>query len=325
MSLFLGLVLPGDTSRNTSLDVSSRVMKKSIITICLTVLGVMMPFSIALATNPNNCEAIASSTPAYLVDSLGIVNYPSLPAAGAFCYFPSGYTQNPDTPAPVYSGSATLSAAVIQSTLQTQISSTGYWALEFWQTSFAGSPMVAYVPFYYDLSSRTWTQAHVPFPGQLQDTGVATSSITAFCNGTLSTSTSILGQAASDFAFGTCVSFAFLFVPNSTAMSQFNDLSSTTRSKLPIIDQVTQVAANLTASSTQNLPVYSLNLHDLGIGSTTAIGNILPNFDALSSSTINHYAPAGALDALRALGSAAIWLAFVLDVFFTTRNLFSTA
>jgi len=132
-------------------------------------------------------------------------------------------------------------------------------------------------------------------------------------------------QAGNIFSEGICTAFAFLFAPSPESLEGFSSLASSTQAKFPVIAQVASVLSGLTASSTDNLPTYTLNLHDLGIGSTTAIGNILPNFDALSSSTVTRWAPAGAIPALKGLAAAAIWLAFALDVFYTTRTLFKTA
>jgi len=172
------------------------------------------------------------------------------------------------------------------------------------------------------ISSAVTTNLLTP---DIYSSGVATTSVAQYCNGTLSTSTNIITQTASDFSYGICVSFALLFVPNADVLAQYGNLASTTKSKFPVLTQVQTEIATLTASSTANLPHLSLNMHDLGIGSTTAIGNILPNFDALSSTTVQSYMPAGTLDALKALAVAAIWLTFIADVFFTVRALFHTS
>jgi len=77
----------------------------------------------------------------------------------------------------------------------------------------------------------------------------------------------------------------------------------------------------LIASSTQNAPEYDYNLSNLGIGSTTPLGNILPNVTVLSSSTVTGYFPAGTFDLLKGLAGLAIILTLFADIFFTVKGL----
>jgi len=49
---------------------------------------------------------------------------------------------------------------------------------------------------------------------------------------------------------------------------------------------------SLTATSTDNFVNLAFNLHQLGIGSTTSMGNILPDVTVFSKSTILTYIPA---------------------------------
>jgi len=130
-------------------------------------------------------------------------------------------------------------------------------------------------------------------------------------------------QAGNIFAEGLCIAGSFLFVPSPSTVGQFSELPSLIGERFPFsfITSAVDTWEDLTASTTSNSPTYTINLHDLGIGSTTALGNILPNVTAFSSSTVMTYFPQGLFDALKALAGFAILLALVADIFFTSRNL----
>jgi len=137
-------------------------------------------------------------------------------------------------------------------------------------------------------------------------------------------STSTCAILGGDFDLGDC--FLSLIVPTGDAFAAYEQLPTTMESKFPFSYVVGAAATwnTLVASSTANLPTYSLNMHDLGIGSTTAIGNILPNFTGFSSSTVMQYFPQTLFDALKALASFALILGLIYDIFFTTRNMIRT-
>lgn len=123
--------------------------------------------------------------------------------------------------------------------------------------------------------------------------------------------------------YGVCSTLIGLFVPSSDSLINWVSLQDTLVTKFPFsyINSVINVFDNLQASSTQNSPEIKFNLHDLGIGSTSPIGNVLPNVTVFSSSTVEQYFGNTAFDLLKGLAAIAIILTLVADIFFTTRNL----
>jgi len=129
-------------------------------------------------------------------------------------------------------------------------------------------------------------------------------------------------QAGNFFGEALCVAGSYLFTPNPNILSSWAALPATAETKFPF-SWVVAVKASLTglsASSTQNFPVSSFALHDLGYGSTTPIGNFLPNFTAFASTTVLQYMPAGVWAAGQALIAAALWLALGFDIYATVRR-----
>jgi len=124
------------------------------------------------------------------------------------------------------------------------------------------------------------------------------------------------------FSYGICTSFAFLFVPSPDVLDDWSDLASTTLSRFPfswVVGTKTAITG-MSASSTSNMAAYSLNLADLGIGSTSPIGNLMPNIVALSTSTIMTYMPAGVWTAAQTLMAASLWLLVGWDIYATIRR-----
>lgn len=154
--------------------------------------------------------------------------------------------------------------------------------------------------------------------------GISTSSVTQFCSSSFSTtSVGILSSIASGFSYGLCAVGAFLFIPDQTVLQQFSTLASTTKQKFPFnyVAQVADTWDSLQASSTANSPIWTFGLHDLGIGSTTPLGNILPNSTVFSSTTVTSYFPPGSFEILKALAAIALIMGLIADIFFTSRNL----
>jgi len=154
------------------------------------------------------------------------------------------------------------------------------------------------------------------------DVGVATSSVASYCNSSFSATTTFASQLSSDFSYGLCTVSVFLFVPPASALTQYGNFSSLLSGKFPFsyFYSIAGAFSSLTASTTENLPTFTLNLQDLGIGSSTSMGNILPNFVLLSTSTIGHFMPDSIRLQLLFLATCAMWLAFMYDVFRTIKN-----
>lgn len=137
------------------------------------------------------------------------------------------------------------------------------------------------------------------------------------------------GLYAQDYCAGStaiawpiCISFSYLFIPQPSAMAQFAGIPQLLSQRFPFswFYGIPTTLSTLTASSTETFPVYRFQLQDLGVGSTTAIGNILPDAVVLSTSTVSHYLDDSTRQALRALAAAALWLVFAADVFFTVKH-----
>lgn len=137
-------------------------------------------------------------------------------------------------------------------------------------------------------------------------------------------STSCVINFAGSFSLSDCL--GYIFLPSQNWIANYTALPAQFQNIFPFSYPASIASAwsNLQASSTQNSPTFNMNFGDIGIGSTTALGNILPNAQVFGASTTQHYFPAGTFDALKALASTAIWVTFFGDVFFTVRNMITT-
>lgn len=149
------------------------------------------------------------------------------------------------------------------------------------------------------------------------DAGISTSSQQVFCNSNFSTSSGLLGDLAQSISLAACNVGVFLFVPSSSALSQWQSLATTTKSKIPFsyATELYTDVSSLVATTTENIPTYVSDLHATGIGSTTPIGNVLPSFTFLSAATIGTYLPSGIHDALFLLARSAIWLGVIFMMY----------
>jgi len=148
--------------------------------------------------------------------------------------------------------------------------------------------------------------------------GVSTTTTAAFCDSSFSTtSTGFLDAFAASISNGGCRVFAFLFVPNGAALNDFQTLIAQGQAKIPFsyFYGLSTVFQGLSASSTQNMQVFSFGLSQIDFASSTGMGAIFPtNLEFLSSTTINKFMPVGMHDTLYNLMILVIWLdvAFVL-------------
>jgi len=134
-------------------------------------------------------------------------------------------------------------------------------------------------------------------------------------------STSCAISFSGGFSLSDCL--GYIFLPSQNAFTSYTSLPTQLSSKFPFsyISSMQGTWSSLAASSTENAPVYNFNFHDVGIGSTTALGNVLPNTQAFGASTTEAYFPAGTFNTLKALIAAIVWLSFGVDAFFTVRNM----
>jgi len=146
------------------------------------------------------------------------------------------------------------------------------------------------------------------------DVGIATTTQAAYCYTNFSTSTGFLDSIGQSFALAMCNVGVFLFVPSTSALSQFSVLSSTTQSKIPFsyVFDAYDIFSGLTASSTGNIAAMSLSFPD--ISSSTPFGSFIPtSVVGLSTSTISTYLPESVRLGMLGLQRVALWsgLAFM--------------
>lgn len=130
-------------------------------------------------------------------------------------------------------------------------------------------------------------------------------------------------QATNLFAEGLCMAGVFLFVPDPATLDDFFALPSVAATKFPFswIYGVKGQFDVLSASTTSNFASLSLNLASTGVGSTTAIGNILPNFVGFSTTTLLAYIGSGVWNTFQDLISAGLWLGLVLYIYQFARRM----
>lgn len=151
---------------------------------------------------------------------------------------------------------------------------------------------------------------------------VATSS-SLFVNSTTSL-ISIADQcddAGNIFSRGICYAFTYLFVPTPTVLNNYAALPELVTTKFPF-SWVSDVQNGINDLSTSPVaaPVYSFALADLGIGSTTPIGNLLPNFVGFSTSTVFTYMSPTVWASGQLLISGILWMGLAYDVYATVRR-----
>jgi len=169
--------------------------------------------------------------------------------------------------------------------------------------------------FFYGYLTSEGTGESIPIapgiPG-FTDVGIATSSQAVYCYQNFASSTGFLDSLGLSISQGFCNVGVFLFVPNSGVLNNFSSLIPIAETKIPFsyFYDIGNIVNGSTASSTQNMTAFSINLAALDFASSTGMGPILPvgNFDFLSSTTISHYLPVGMHDLLYNMMIAAIWV-----------------
>lgn len=131
------------------------------------------------------------------------------------------------------------------------------------------------------------------------------------------------GTGGGIFGEAICAAFTYLLVPDPTITNGFVALASTTLpTKFPIswFYSLRATFSGLSASSSANMASVSLALQGVDPASTTAFGNILPNVDLLSSTTIETYLSPSLLSGLLALESAALYVIVAFVIFERVRH-----
>jgi len=116
------------------------------------------------------------------------------------------------------------------------------------------------------------------------------------------------------FSNALCSTFTFLFLPDPNITNQFLGLVSTSSptslsNRIPFsyfYDSVT-ILSGLQASTTQ-MVTWTIPFASLGLGSTTPMGNVLPNVTILSSTTITYWIGIDKWEELQTLLIAVLYL-----------------
>jgi len=122
---------------------------------------------------------------------------------------------------------------------------------------------------------------------------------------------------------GICDAGQFLFVPNPHVLDAFFAVPAEAAQRFPFswIYGVQNEFNSLTVASTTAMSSFSFNLASLGIGSTTSMGNILPNTEVFSKNTIETYISPTLWATFQTLIAAAMWLSFFWYEFNRARNM----
>jgi len=176
-------------------------------------------------------------------------------------------------------------------------------------------------------NSINWTDLEVVPPidfGAVQFVATSTSFFSGDASGSLQALADECSTTGNIFSNALCRAFAYLFVPNPTVLDQYQNLGPQLQTKFPVswVYQV-QAEINTAATTTLSSPVWTMNLHDAGIGSTTPLGNILPNMVVFSSSTVKRYISDAQWNALMTLAGAAIWLVAFYTLYAIGHRLFT--
>lgn len=140
----------------------------------------------------------------------------------------------------------------------------------------------------------------------------------------MSCGTESVSDPASYISVGLCQVGSYLFVPSPGILSSYADLPTVVQTKVPFswFYALQSTYGQLSASSTDNMADVVIPFASTGIGSTTAMGEILPNVTLLSSSTIATYLPNPLRATVLDIESAAIWILFAYFIYddVTKRN-----
>jgi len=143
-------------------------------------------------------------------------------------------------------------------------------------------------------------------------TGLFLSGAQEFCNSAFGTTTAGVFGIGTDIANGLCQAIGYLFVPTPASTQQYADLSRYTQTRIPFsyFYQLDTLYGNLIATTSPTFISVELPFSSLGIGSSTSLGNFLPDVDAFSTSTLSTYLSDPVRGSLRFLMSSAVWLLF---------------
>jgi len=146
------------------------------------------------------------------------------------------------------------------------------------------------------------------------DVGISTTSQQVYCDRNFSTSTGFLSDVASDIGTAICNVGVFLFVPSSGAISAWQQLGSTTKTRIPFsyMYEVANDIYGLTASSSDNFIDVELDMS--GWASSTIV-TLPQSWTVLSTSTVSQYYPDTIRIIFRNLMATVLYLGFALWIY----------
>jgi len=165
-----------------------------------------------------------------------------------------------------------------------------------------------------------WGAISFPLVYGTSTAGIATSS--PLWNSITFASSTVQCETGNIFSSGLCAAGSYLFVPNPQILNSYAGIPTILSQKFPF-SWVYGVSSALTGGSgaaAVATSTYSINLANLGIGSTSPMGNILPNFTAFSEASVKTYIPAPVWATFQALIVAGLWLLLGFDIYATVRR-----
>jgi len=172
-----------------------------------------------------------------------------------------------------------------------------------------------------DTAVIDWGALYVPVVFSSSTAAIATSS--GLWNSLTLASSTAQCNSGNLFTDGLCAAGTFLFIPNVDILNGFFTIPTTAATKFPFswIYGVKTEFNSLSVSSTTAMTTLSYNFHDLGIGSTTPMGNILPNVEVFSKNTIETYISPSLWSTFQTLIATALWLSFFWFEFNRARRM----
>jgi len=127
-------------------------------------------------------------------------------------------------------------------------------------------------------------------------------------------STSCAINFLGSFSLSECV--GYLLVPSSNIYNLYGGIPTLLGTKFPF-SYITSVQNTWKDLSIVNgtAPVLNYNLHDLGLGSTTPLGNLMPNFELFSEDTVTTYLNPTILDLFKSLVATVLVLLTFLNIY----------
>jgi hypothetical protein len=190
------------------------------------------------------------------------------------------------------------------------------------QCNYAGSGNTCTgAPYFVINAGIQWDLIQFPLVYSSSSAAIATSS--GLWDSISFASSTVNCDSGNIFSDGICSAAVYLFVPNPDILNQYSELASTTiPDKFPFswVFDVKNSITGASATSSMGTTTFSFNLHDIGIGSSTSMGNFLPNFTVFSEQTVKTYIAPSIWSAFQALIAAALWLVLAFDIYATIRR-----